>query len=409
MSLRVWSSGLLRVEKQIQDDLLELLRVSVGRRQARLVLGNDGDAGESELRRAEHQRLLDDLRQVHRPAGGRALPREEKEALDDLGHAIALGHDELDRPADLGRRVAGEHELAMADHDGQGVVELVRHARDELAHRGELGRLDELGLGLLERAEPGARLLVQAGVVERQRRLVREGLEQGDVGGGEDAPHLIAHREGADDLAPHAQRHAEHGARLAARRVVPQPVAEDERGVLREVRRPHRPALQHRAPRHPRPGGQRIVRAHVVRSRPAPGERPERAIGVLESQPREGDAEQRADTVHDAAADVHHVEASGEAARDARQLLRLAPAAGGLDVEPRVVERERRLIGHRLGETHVVRREHAALVIAHRESADGGIPRHQRHGEDGAVGGLLDTRPHLGGQRDARVGEEVVR
>ena len=129
------------------------------------------------------------------------------------------------------------------------------HARNELTHRGQLGRLDELGLGFLERAEPGARLLVQAGIVECQRRLVRERFQQRDVGRGEDAPHSIAHGEGADDLAPHTQRDAQHGARLAVRRIVPQLVAEDDRGVVPEIRRPHRPALQHRAARHARPRG----------------------------------------------------------------------------------------------------------------------------------------------------------
>ena len=153
---RPCEDGLLGIEHEVQDHLLQLMGVAIGGGK----IGRDArprlDAGQAQLGGAQEERLLDDLGQRHRAARRRALAGEEQQPLDDLGHPVALGHDELDGAADLGGWVPREHELPVPDHHRERIVELVGDAGDELAHRGELGRLHQLGLGA-PAARAGAR------------------------------------------------------------------------------------------------------------------------------------------------------------------------------------------------------------------------------------------------------------
>ena len=59
------------------------------------------------------------------------------------------------------------HELDGQLDRRERIVELVGHAREECAERGELVGLDELGLGLLELRQPSLQLGVEANLLER--------------------------------------------------------------------------------------------------------------------------------------------------------------------------------------------------------------------------------------------------
>jgi hypothetical protein len=69
------------------------------------------------------------------------------------------------------------HELAEAADDGQRVVDLVGHARRQLADGRQLRRLYELRLRALELVELRAELAVEARVAQRDGRLAGQRLE----------------------------------------------------------------------------------------------------------------------------------------------------------------------------------------------------------------------------------------
>ena len=76
----------------------------------------------------------------------------------------------------------------------------------------QLGSQLALGLGEHGDLSPARGLeREEAGVLERQRRLVAEGLEQPDLRLGEDPPGHVAERQRADDPVLRPERHREHG------------------------------------------------------------------------------------------------------------------------------------------------------------------------------------------------------
>ena len=70
--------------------------------------------------------------------------------------------------------------------------------------------------------------------------------------------------------------------------------------------------------------------------------------------------------------------------------LGLAPAPLGLRVEPRVVQGDRRVVGQRLGQPHLVRREDSPEPVAGREGADDPPLDPQRHRQHRPIRRLLD-------------------
>ena len=190
--------GLLGVEQEVQEHLLELARVAHDRREPRGEVALDTDTRQRELVQPERQGSLDHLVEVEGRALGRALAREEEKVPDDLRHPVRLRHDHLDRPLHRGRDLAREQELAVADDDAQRVVQLVGDACDELAERRHLRGVHELHLGVPEAREAVAGARVQARVLEGERGLVGEGLERLELVGREEAAGLEPERQSAD-------------------------------------------------------------------------------------------------------------------------------------------------------------------------------------------------------------------
>ena len=89
--------------------------------------------------------------------------------------------------------------------------------------------------------------------------------------------------------------------------------------------------------------------------------------------------------------------------------LGLAAAACRLDEEVGVVEGHRGLAREGLRETQLLGIEDVIGVGADHERTDHALANDERHRETAPVAGLLDTRAHLGGQHDARIGAHVAR
>ncbi len=94
-------------------------------------------------------------------------------------------------------------------------------------------------------------LLVELRVLQRERGLIAEGLEQPHFGLGEDPARHVTQRQGADDAPLRPEWHGEHraGAGLPHRRR--HLVAQDDRGIVEDVGRRHGPSLDDRDPGRP--------------------------------------------------------------------------------------------------------------------------------------------------------------
>ena len=93
---------------------------------------------------------------VGRLAHDAALAGEVEQARDDLLAAVGLVDDQLEVVLDLGVAAVAldllEQDVGLQQQDAERVVDLVGDAGRELAHAGQLLRLDQRLLGALERA-----------------------------------------------------------------------------------------------------------------------------------------------------------------------------------------------------------------------------------------------------------------
>ena len=106
----------------------------------------------------------------------------------------------------------------------------------------------------------------------------------------------------------------------------------------------------------------------------------------------------------------HRVEVEGgvDGPRQLGQQLGLATPGFGLGVQARIVEGDGSVIGERLGQPHLVRRERAAQAVAEGEGADRPALEAQRQRQDRPVLGLLDPGARGLGKDDVRIGQHVV-
>ena len=106
----------------------------------------------------------------------------------------------------------------------------------------------------------------------------------------------------------------------------------------------------------------------------------------------------------------HRVEVEGgvDGPRQLGQQLGLATPGFGLGVQARIVEGDGSVIGERLGQPHLVRRERAAQAVAEGEGADRPALEAQRQRQDRPVLGLLDPGARGLGEDDVRIGQHVV-
>ena len=141
--------------------------------------------------------------------------RERQEVLHDPLRPHRLVVDPLQVLARLGIELALQQQLGKPHDAAQGIVELVRHARDQQADRRHLLRLHELRLHGQEASLHGCDLLVEELLLEDVRHLGGEQLQGREILGAR--PRRVAgpeQHEGAHLRRPGArQRHVEHVAR----------------------------------------------------------------------------------------------------------------------------------------------------------------------------------------------------
>src|SRR5262249_59377622 len=107
---------------------------------------------------------------------------------------------------------ARQREMRLAEDGRQRIVDLVGHARGQLADRRELFGANELGLGELQLLELPLALRIELGVVERNADLVSGRLEQRHLELVEVILGLAAERKRAEDAATAADRYADEAA-----------------------------------------------------------------------------------------------------------------------------------------------------------------------------------------------------
>ena len=256
--------GILRhrlggVGEQVDHHLLQGVAIAQYRRDRRQVLV-DRNVLELEVVAHEHEGALDHVIHVHRDALGGALARKGEQVPHDAPCPVRLLVDDAEVPAILAAQLLLlEQKLGEAGDRGEGIVELVGYARDELSHGRELLALDQLGLHSV---------LVGHVFHQHDDTLVLRGC--GDTGG--------VHA----DRAPERTRSEDQGLRPVA----PSRRREQlEQGGRPLEERVGQVAPDHRGDRDAQEGGQRAVRpaylAGVVHHGDAPGERVERRLPLL--------------------------------------------------------------------------------------------------------------------------------
>ena len=106
--------------------------------------------------------------------------------------------------------------------------------------------------------------------------------------------------------------------------------------------------------------------------------------------------------------DRGQIERRADGADEAREGLALEPPLLRVGVQPRVLERHRRLIGQGPGQLHVFHAEDPARRVDQAERAHHLLLHGQRHRHHRAERALLDVGAHVRGEREARVEEHVV-
>ena len=135
---------LLGVDDQVEQDLLELVRIGEGERQAGRQRLDDADVRQRLLVRSQRERFAHDLVHVDHGARRVALAREGQQVADDLGGALGLAEDRLEAAPGLIVDGPLRQPLGPREDRGERIVQLVRDAGDRLAERGELLGLQEL-------------------------------------------------------------------------------------------------------------------------------------------------------------------------------------------------------------------------------------------------------------------------
>ena len=127
--------GVAGVDREVDDDLLELAGIGADRAEVAAVLDDQLDGlAEQPLQQMRH--LGDHVGKLEHLRAQRLLAREGEQLAGQAGGAVRVRLDLLDVViVAVARRVAHQHQVAMADDRGQDVVEVVRDAAGELADR----------------------------------------------------------------------------------------------------------------------------------------------------------------------------------------------------------------------------------------------------------------------------------
>ena len=134
--------GVLRVQHQVEDDLLQLAVVAVNARKLRIEVGLDANLRGLELMFQQSERVAQQFVEIDARELRAAGAREVEQAIDDLRGAEGLLRDLFEHRGEplIVAHVLGQH-LRVAGDDGQRRVDLVRDAGGQQADGGELLRL----------------------------------------------------------------------------------------------------------------------------------------------------------------------------------------------------------------------------------------------------------------------------
>src|SRR5258708_15824130 len=137
----------ISVVEDVEENLLQLVRVAGQLRQAFIKFLHDLDAVVGEIIGAQRDSLAQDAVDLEHLAHGRALPGKAEKVLHALFGALGLFQNHLQVFARASRNLRILHEQIRKTHDGgERVVHLVGHAGDKLAHRSHLLRVHQFGL-----------------------------------------------------------------------------------------------------------------------------------------------------------------------------------------------------------------------------------------------------------------------
>ena len=227
--------GVARVDREVDDDLLELADVGAHRPKVAAMIDLELDVAADQPRQ-QHPEVGQHVGQVQHFRPQRLLARKGQKLAHQRGGAVGVLLDVHDvREGRVGRTMVGQQQVGRHDDGGQHVVEVVRDAAGELAHGLHLLALRHLDLERL--------LLGQLDGIDDRRFL--GAVAAGAVGDGvdveADVPLLVAGQHGIDrrdvglPLLGFVERRREGGAvAFMDDRVEPHPpvdrIAVDDRG-----------------------------------------------------------------------------------------------------------------------------------------------------------------------------------
>ena len=165
LTLGIGLHGIPSVHREIDDDLLELLRVGANGSQFAIVANGELDlAAHQPLEQLAH--LADHVGHLQHHRAQRLLAAEGEQLASERGGAVGIGLDLLDVVViAVARRVAQQHKVAIADDRSEHIVEIMRHAACQLTHRLHLGGLRDLA--------PQALLFRRVGQGQEDRRIAQ--------------------------------------------------------------------------------------------------------------------------------------------------------------------------------------------------------------------------------------------
>ena len=190
---------LLGVDDQVEQHLLDLVRIGEHLRQPGGERFDDRDVADALLVGAQRERLAHHLVHVHHRARRVALAREGQQVADDLRGALGLAEDRLEAAPGLVVDRALRQPLGPREDRRERIVQLVGDAGDRLPERRELFRLQQLVVQIarlileplaladvahqrLDRGAPSGRRLRVRGHLHPDRRPVGAAQPQQVVG-----------------------------------------------------------------------------------------------------------------------------------------------------------------------------------------------------------------------------------
>ena len=166
------------------------------------------------------------MSQIQPDGFGLGLAREAQQIVHDALHAQRLALDRLGVSCELVISGVFFGQLGISQDDAHGVVNLVGEAGRQLADRRQLGRLDELSLGIhqflmcaLQLPQLGLELLVHPRVLDGDGQRAGHRLHKRPVRIGKSAGAFIDQQHYPADTIVDSQRFAQHRANFQAHRL----------------------------------------------------------------------------------------------------------------------------------------------------------------------------------------------